>query len=181
MNGEGGFTVANPARPTAPNVVVAPNWWIGILPRALWRKKKIFFCYEADFLPIAAGNTAGADVNTQIQPDSDFLLLGINALVTTNANPPIIVWGSQMTNNADSNLLIQIRDVGSGQNLFQALTPLDNVCGSGPFPAPIGIPYLFGAASTITTTLAQDSAGATVKNVRITYWGVRVFSKLMES
>jgi hypothetical protein len=162
-------------------VLVAPNWWIGILPRNLWRKKKIFFCYEADFTPIAAGTLVGVDVNTQIQADSDFLMLGLNALVTDTANPPVIVWGSAMTNNAVSNHLVQIRDVATGQNLFQTPVPLDNVAGSGPFPAPIGLPYLFSAASTITTTLSDTASAVAAHNVRLTYWGVRVYTQIQEA
>jgi hypothetical protein len=154
--------------------IIAPNWWLGIVPRALWKRKKIFFGYEADFLPIAIG-AVNIDVNTQIQPDSDFLLLGVNALITTTANPPVLVWGSGFTNNAAANYLINIRDVGSGQNLFQTQVPLDNVAGSGPFPFPVGLPYLFAKASTITTTLSAASAAVAAANVRITYWGVRIY------
>lgn len=169
--------MAPPAGVPAPAPLIVPNWWLGIIPRDLIRKKKIFFGYEADFLPLAAG-AGPTDVTTQIQPDSAFLALGINALVTDNANPPNLLWGSGFTNNALSGVLIQIRDVGSGQNLFQTPLPLDNVAGSGPFPAPLGLPYLFPEASSITTTLQALTSGVAVRNVRITYWGVRVYTKI---
>ena len=41
----------------------------------------------------------------------------------------------------------------------------------------IGLPYLFTAASTITTTISGVSAGVVAANLRLTYWGVRVYSK----
>ena len=165
-------------------LLIAPNWWIGILPRDLWKRKKSFYIYEADFVGgslLGAGATVGVEVDTPIQSDSDFLVLGVSALVSTNANPPLIIWGSGMTNNALSNVLIRIRDVGSSRDLLatspgsNTFPPLDNVCGSGPFPAPLPLPYLFAASSTIATTLFADSSGTTAKQVRVSYWGVRIY------
>lgn len=162
-------------------LLIAPNWWIGILPRDMWKRKKIFYVYEADFIPVGAGNQVGVEVDVPIQADSDFLCMGINALVTTTGNPPAIIWGSGMTNNALTNLLIRVRDVGAGRDLFApspltgSFPPLDNVAGSGPFPSPLSLPYLFPDSGTIATTLFADSNGATAKNVRISFWGVRIY------
>lgn len=175
--------VAAPQKGPRP-LLVAPNWWIGVLPRSAWKKKKIFYIYEADFLGgslVGAGNQVGVEVDVPVQADSDFLCMGINALVTTNANPPGIIWGSGFTNNALSNLLIRVRDVGAGRDLFApsplsgSFPPLDNVAGSGPFPSPLAIPYLFTAAGTIATTLFADSSGTTAKQVRVSFWGVRIY------
>lgn len=162
-------------------LLIAPNWWIGILPRDAWKKVKRFFIYEADFINFGAGNVVGTEVDVPVQADSDFLMLGISALITSTANPPAIIWGSAMTNNAVSNLTIRIRDVGSNRDLFgtspvvNAFPPVDNVCGSGPFPAPLALPYLFGAASTIAVSLFSVSSGVAALNARISLWGVRIY------
>lgn len=165
-------------------VLIAPNWWIGILPRNAWKRQKKFYCYEADFIPLTAGNTVGQEVDVPVQADSDFLLLGLSALVTTTGNPPVIIWGSGMTNNAVSNVLLNIRDVGANRNLFatapntNTFPALENVAGSGPFPAPLALPYLFTASSTIGVQAQSVSTGVAALNLRITLWGVRIYQAL---
>lgn len=166
--------MTTPAKPehSAPTLI-APNWWLGILPRDLWWRKKIAFSYESDFQPLAAGLST-AEVVTQIQTDSDFFCLGLNILITTVANPPVLLWGSGFTNNFATGVTIQIRDLASAQNFFSSPVPIDNVAGSGPFPAPLGFPYLFTSSSSISTTLV-NLLGGVAKNVSCTYWGVRIY------
>jgi hypothetical protein len=163
------------ANPQVPAPLIAPNWWIGILPRKYWRRKKVVAAYEADFLPVPTGAVQGVSQTTPIQNDSDFLWLQFSALITTTANPPVIVWGGAMLNNVVTNLLIDVTQAGSNLDLFQSPVPLDNLAGSGPYPAPVVFPHLFPRADAIRTTLFAVSSGVTSVNVRCTYWGLRIY------
>lgn len=155
--------------------LLAPNWWLGILPPEYYGRKKTFFGYEADFIGIAALTTVS--VQTQIASDSAFFAMGMNALVTDQATPPTLIWGGAMTTANTAQMLVNISDAGTQTNFFpnQTPPPLDNVGGSGPFPAPFAFPYLFPASGTIVTTLT--SLVNAVRNVRCTFYGVRIWNQ----
>lgn len=175
-NGEGGFTVANPNRARMgnqgavpqPQPILAPNWFLGLIPRELWDRKKIFFIYTADFLPL--GISATATVNTQIQNDSHFVCIGGAALVTNTTDTTVI--NSPSGANA-SGKLVQITDVAAGFPLSQVPVPLENLLGSGQLPAVWALPKLFRKGTTIATQV--QNLIATAHNVRISYWGIRIY------
>lgn len=159
--------VATPATP-----VLAPNWWLGILPAQYWEAKKIPFVYEVEAIPLAVSG-AVQTFSTPIRQDSDFLLLALAALVTSTANPPGLLWGSGFTQNAMSQVQIQVVDGSTNQALQDAATPLDNVAGSGPFPAPWPWPYVFAASGSIVAQLTNTNNAA--MNVRLSFIGVRMY------
>jgi hypothetical protein len=170
MHGEGGFTVmANPAtrQQLLPSVMPLPNWsaYAGILPPAVLRATKDFFMYTAAFLPLAAG-AVNTQVATQIQADSDFLIIGASRIVTDTAAPPVVVAAPVIT--------IQINDSGSGRNLLDAATHIDNVVGTAANPFYWPYPKLVKRTSTLTTILTNLDA-ANARNVRIAYYGFKLF------
>lgn len=156
-----------------PTTVLAPNWWLGVLDQKYWPLRKIPYFYEIDANPLA-NQAAPQQFSTDVQADSDFALLAISALVTTTATPPVLLWGSGFTNNAPSQVLCQVTDLAVSLNLQQALVPLDNIAGSGPFQAQAPWPYVFGAAGKIGVSLINQNNAAMV--VRLTFCGVRIFT-----
>jgi hypothetical protein len=174
MNDEGGFTVANPTRDRnrgipQPQPLLAPNWFLGLVPREFWNVLKTFFVYEADFVPIAGGATAS--VNTQIQQDSHFLCVAGVALVTTSDNLTLIK-GYNLSSAAQK--LVQVTDVGSGMPVSSVPLPVDNLFGWAESPAVWPLPKLFRRGGAIQTTLTNLNGG-TAHNVRLSYWGIRIY------
>lgn len=162
-----------PATPNAaPTPVLAPNWWLGVLEPKYWPLRKIPFSYEVDFLPLLI-QAAPQQQSAPIQNDSDFVCLSLQALITTTANPPGLLWGSGFTNNAPSQVLVQIADQSTQQNLQQTTVPLDNLAGSGPFPAPLPWPYTFAKSGAIQVN-AINLNNAQMQ-VRLTFSGIRIF------
>src|SRR2546429_7002162 len=68
--------------------LLAPNWFLGLVPRQYWNVKKQFFIYAQEFLPSNANATATG--NVQIQNDSHFLCVAGTPPVTHTRNTPII-------------------------------------------------------------------------------------------
>lgn len=153
---------------TNPQPLLAPNWWLGLVPRQYWNKKKSYFVYEQDFLPLGALGTATG--NIQIQNDSHFLCLGITSLVTDNTNTTII--NAPSGSNATGKL-VQITDVAAGFPLSQVPVPLENITGTGMLPGLFAIPKLFRKGTTIATQI--QNLINTAHNVRISYTGVRIY------
>lgn len=160
------------ATPVGSQPVLAPNWWLGVLEPKYWDCRKIPFVYEIDVTPLLI-QAAAQPFNTPIQNDSDFVCLSLQALVTTTAAPPVLLWGSGFTNNAPSQVLIQIADQATQQNLQQTLVPLDNIAGSGPFPAPNPWPFAFLKSGGIQVNLINQNNAQ--MNVRLSFSGVRIF------
>jgi hypothetical protein len=104
--------------------------------------------------------------------------VAIAALVTTQANPPTLVWGSAltMTTNKGSGLLVTIEDARRNVLVTQGPVPLDQLAGTGPFPNPTLTPYLFGAGGAIVATVFAVAPSVPVKTVWFTYWGVRYYA-----
>lgn len=151
-----------------PQPVLAPNWFLGLVPREFWNVKKTFFIYEADFVPIAA--LATATVNTQIQNDSHFLVVAACALVTDNTDATVI---NSPSNANAAGKLVQIVDVAAGFPLSQVPVPFENMFGSAALPAIWAIPKLFRKGTTIATQV-QNLINA-IHRVRISYWGIRIY------
>lgn len=170
------------ARPTAdrndgrpkPQPILAPNWFIGLVPREYWNVYKTFFIYELDFLPLNANATATGSI--QIQADSHFLCVAGVALVTITANTTII---NSESNASASGKLVTIVDAGSGAPLTQVPVALDNWFGTGQRPAIWAIPKLFKASGSINVTI-QDIFAAQ-HNVRLSFWGIRIYPNVPAS
>lgn len=172
--------MANPNRARAgnqgavpqPQPVLAPNWFLGLIPRELWDKKKSFFIYSADASPLAA--LATVTVNTQIQNDSHFVCIGGCALVTDNADTAVI---NSPSNASAAGKLIQVTDVAAGYPLSQVPVPLENLFGTAQLPAIWALPKIFRKGTTIATQI-QNLYNA-IHRVRISYWGIRIYPKIM--
>jgi hypothetical protein len=154
-----------------PQPILAPNWFLGIVPREFWNVKKTFFIYEADFIPLALSATA--TINTQIQNDSHFLCIGGCKLQTDVGNA--VVTDSPSTANA-TGILVQITDVAAGFPLSQVPVPLENIFGSAQLPAIWALPKLFRKGTTIATQV--QNLIATARNLRISYWGIRIYPNI---
>ncbi len=168
------------ARPTAerrmgipqPQPLLAPNWFLGLVPREYWNVYKTPFTYEQDFIPVGAGATTVGTI--QIQEDSHFLCILGMALVTLVDN--ITILNSESNANASAKLLL-ITDGGSGAPLSQVATPLDNLFGTGQRPAVWAIPKLFKASGSIVTQI-QNLNTVTAHNVRLTFGGIRLYYRI---
>lgn len=170
------------ARPTADRndgraqaqPVLAPNWFLGLVPRELWNTFKQFFIYELDFLPLNANATATGQV--QIQADSHFLCVAGVALVTNTTNTTVI---NSESNASASGKLVSITDAGSGSPLTSLPVALDSWFGTGQRPAVWPIPKLFRAAGAISVTI-QDIFAAQ-HNIRFSFWGIRIYPNIPAS
>lgn len=152
--------VAGQPLPHAFAPMVSP--FFGLLPQALWKRAKDFFIYSTDFLPLAANATRSQDI--AIQADSDFLTVVLNVTVTETNNTTFV---------DPAPIMVLITDTGSGRNLQNQATHLNNLYGDGNLPGYIPFPKLIPAASTLSTQLQNLSA--TAYNVRVSYVGFKVF------
>lgn len=154
-----------------PQPILAPNWFLGLVPREFWNVYKTFFIYELDFLPLGLNATTPGSV--QIQADSHFLCVAGVALVTNTTNTTVI---NSESNASASGKLITITDVGSGAPLNQTPVPLDNWFGTGQRPAVWPIPKLFRASGAINVVIQDIFAAA--HNVRLSFWGIRIYPNI---
>ncbi|MGH7166468.1 MAG: hypothetical protein ACREIS_13195 [Nitrospiraceae bacterium] len=151
-----------------PIPVLAMSPFYGWLPRSLWRKVKDFFVYSSDFIPLAAGGTATQDI--AVQADSDFVIIaGVRVYTTTG---DVAIAGDFFP------ALVTIRDSGSGRQLMDRPVHAQNLFGTAQLPAYWPFPKLIRASSTVSTTL--QNLEATARNIRISYWGFKVFPVLAE-
>ncbi len=163
--------MANQGAIPQPQPVLAPNWFLGLVPRELWDRKKTFFIYEADFVPLNA--LATNTVNTQIQNDSHFVCIGGCALVTDNTDATVI---NSPSNANAAGKLVQVTDVAAGYPLSQVPLPLESMFGSAQLPAIWALPKVFRKGTTIATQV-QNLINA-IHRVRISYWGIRIYPKI---
>lgn len=154
--------------------IMAPNWFLGLVPRELWNVYKTFFVYEQDFVPLNASQTTVG--NIQIQNDSHFLVVAGVALVTDVTNTTVI--NAESNANASGKLLL-ITDVGAGAPLSQVPIPLENMFGTAQRPAVWPIPKLFRKGGTIATQI--QNLIATAHNVRLSFWGIRIYPDIPAS
>lgn len=136
------------------------------VPPEMRGREKQFYCYEAVF----AGNTilaAGATspVTTSIDNDSDFLVMGINRVVTD---------ATQLVFLAAAAILIQLQYTGAGSTFFQTADHLDNVAGTAQLPGQLFFPFVVPGGATLVTTL-QNLDAVNARVVRLSYPGVKFF------
>ncbi len=183
--------MANPGRERAQGAVrsqplLAPNWWLGLVPREFWNKKKSAFTYEVDFATAVGGLGGGtqpnlaasgqATGNIQIQSDSHFLIVAGVALVTDTTFTTVL---NSPSNANATGILCQIVDVGAGFPLSSVPMPLESVFGTAQLPGYWAIPKLIRASGTLQTNL--QNLLATARAVRLSYWGVRIYHLINES
>jgi hypothetical protein len=170
MRGQGGAVTPQP--------LLAPNWFLGLVPRQYWNVKKEPYIYELDFSTTPLGNggpsiaaNATVSATVQVQQDSHFLCTQIVALVTTTDNLTL-VYGNGAT--GPSQKLITVVDAGPNQPVSNVAIPLDNIAGSGQQPSWLGLPKLFEKGGGIGVTL-QNLNTTTAHTVRLSFWGIRIY------
>lgn len=144
-----------------------PNPFLYTLPTELWDKAKDFFGYTATFAgPTVLPAGGSVTVQTGIQSDSAFVIVASSLLATSTDESVVLGYVPQ---------LVQIIDQTAGRNFFDAPTHAMNVFGTAQAPSWWSIPKLILPSSTIGTTLTNlDPANA--RNVRIIYWGFKIFN-----
>jgi hypothetical protein len=183
---QGSVTRHRLAQPGVPQAqpLLAPNWFLGLVPRQYWNVYKTFFVYELDFATANGASVQGnggpavpangtSTASVQIQDDSPFLCVAGTAIVTTTDNLTL-VFGSGAVTPAQK--LVTITDGATGQPLSNVASPLDNFFGTGILPAVWAIPKLFDKGGAIGVTVVNLNTG-TAHQVRLSFWGIRIYPK----
>lgn len=126
------------------------------------------FTYSAAFVGATVlGANATVDVQIQINADSDFVVQECN----------LTTWSAAGTIIADPDYLITLILAGSGRQLMNQAQPVLNYCGSyrqNCQPGFLPMPLLIQAQSTITVTLVNRTATASVR-ADVSLQGFKVF------
>jgi hypothetical protein len=133
------------------------------VPQEMRGRQKQFYSYQAVFNTIAAGATT--PVTTSIDNDSDFLVMGINRVVTDT---------TQLVELAFAPFLIQLQYTGAGSTFFQTPDHIENVAGTAQLPGQLFYPFLVPGGATLVTTL-QNLDGVNARIVRLSFPGVKFF------
>lgn len=160
-----GAAIANTPTGRALPLLLNPFW--ANLPPAVVSLPKDYFAYAptTDFLPLAAATTAAREV--LIQADSAFLILDITGTVTDAATDLVV--------QATPPLLIQLRDEGSGRNMFSRARHWLDVVGTAQLPKYLDYPKILKPRTTFTVTI-QNLSGAAGFNIRPTFHGFKLFA-----
>lgn len=128
---------------------------------------KDFYAYNANLDSLAPGATATDVIN--IEADSDFI-----AVKTTYHCD---IAGAAQTEDSRPVPLIDIliTDSGSGRNLLDQFTPIDNIAGRGQLPFVLPVPRRFSANSSINISFKSNDVAATYSNVKLTFIGYKIF------
>jgi len=128
------------------------------------------FTYSARFITgttTALGASATTSVDTQINGDSDFLMLSMN-LVAFTALDTII---------ANPDYLLLLTASGAGRNLMDAAQHVCNITGANQanrIPDRMCFPILLGAKNTLTSQLTNRTVTA-ANLVHIAFDGMKIF------
>lgn len=152
--------VANYPSGRALPLLLNPFW--ANLPPAVISLPKDFFVYGVEFLPLGASATANQQFD--VQSDSAFLILAGVGVVTDTANTVF---------SANVPQLVTIRDEGSGRNVFNIAQHFGNVFGTAQLPAYWTYPKILKPKTTVDVEL--QNLEATARNVRIGFWGFKLF------
>lgn len=134
-----------------------------MLPPWAHERAKDYFTYSVDFLPLPAATTQVADF--AIQNDSDFFVILATLNASSTASPPVT--------DTDPQLLILLRDAGSGRNLENRSSHVLNVMGTAQRPFYLPNAKFIERGSTFSTQL--QSLETVDLNVRVSYSGFKVF------
>ena len=144
------------------------NPFFGILPQALWKRTKDFFTYNADFVgtfSINAGSTVTFDI--AIQADSDFLIVALARVVTDGTVDELTATGFPP-------LAVTIVDTGSGRQLQDRASHIENLFGTAQLPSYWPQPKLIRASSTFSTTIQNLDPGNGFQ-ARLSYIGFKIY------
>lgn len=126
-----------------------------------------FYTYGLDFASLLQGTSATGQIS--IQADSDFVVQKL----TYQAD--IAAATQTDSSRVVPNVTVQIKDTGSGRELFSTAVPLSSVFGSGQLPFILPQPKIFLARSTISITVANFDAAADY-NIRLAFIGYKIFN-----
>lgn len=133
-----------------------------LLEKKIGNREWNWFEYQCTWETLLA-SAAGQVSTIQIESDSDFLAFACVGIARTVAGALLV----------DTSFLIQGRSTGSGNDLFQAPTDWAMVVGTAQNPAWWGMPRLMARSSTYTFSL--QNLVATAFNVRLGFWGIKVY------
>jgi len=161
--------------PFAPwaNPVASPYWFLAFCPPQLWDRERRTWGYELDFVSVLGGRTVVKSV--AIKRSNGFLLTNVAALVTTDQNPPVLIFGSGFNANGlqPSNFLMQLTATKRKYDLFSLPVPLDNVCGAGSMSPGIPVPLYLEAGEVLNVQMQSLwPASNTNRTVRLTLGGL---------
>lgn len=169
MAGSGPVAAAQVA-PTVLPIIPYPNWLSLLPPQYLGLVKK-FATYSAVF---TGSNVLSASltltVPVQLNNDSDFCALAINAMVTSTDSTTLFTYQP---------ITIQVTDARSNTNLFTQAELLQNVAPSAATPFYLPYPYVFDGGSVIQTTLV-NLISTTNFNVYVSYKGFKIYPTPMQ-
>jgi hypothetical protein len=132
------------------------------------RYELIPFFHTHNFLP-AVANTVTTTQFT-VQSDSAFAIFSITAVFSDTAD----AFVANLSDRPQlAPFLLSLNDSGSGRNLMDVETHINNIAGTGREQSLLPVPYILDPASTLQGGLRNLSA--VNRNVRITYAGVKVF------
>lgn len=126
-----------------------------------------FYVYGVDFASLLQGTSATGQIN--IQADSDFVVQKL----TYQAD--IAAATQTDSSRVVPNATVQVKDTGSGREIFSLPTALTSVFGTGQLPFILPQPKIFLARSTINITLANFDAAADY-NIRLSFIGYKIFT-----
>jgi hypothetical protein len=136
----------------------------GLLPDKFLRNPKDLFFYTAEFTPL--NSLATATVQVQTNTDAAFLMMGAVRRVTSTDN---------QTDVAFFPCLLNVKDSTSGRDIMDRPVHLENFAGTAQLPAILPFPKWIPAGSTILTT-AQSLDSANNRNLRLSYFGFKVYA-----
>lgn len=151
---------------------MSPFWHLALLPLKLWDRGKRLWVYQVDFLDMSGGQSALESVPVTL--GAGFVMIGLSALVTDTANPPLIIWPQTNVANSPANFLIQLTAVKAQRDFFSQLAPLDNVAGAGMSSPGIPVPYHLESGEVLNVRAQSMWAAATLRHLRLSIHGVLI-------
>lgn len=140
-----------------------PAGMLGWLPPQFWLTIKDFFAYNANFTPLAAGQSQTQTIS--IESSSDFILMMMSGVGTAVDNTTPLAFRP---------VTIDLKDNSSGNTLTQQPTHWENIVGDGRQPGVFAIPYYLKANSSLAVTL-QNLDAANARNYRLSFFGFRSY------
>ena len=135
-------------------------WWYPDAARGL---AVDYFVYGTDFLPLASLATSQNQIN--INADSAFVILSAVLVETATNNTTFL---------AQSPLLFNLNDSGSGRYLSNTPIHADNWFGTAQEPKYWDIPKILAPNSTFT--VIGQNLEAVDRNVRVAFHGIKIFA-----
>lgn len=136
---------------------------LGLLPAAYWDRKKIYFGYTVNFLPLAAGGV-GVTQPITMDSDSDFALILPNLEMTST---------DDLTEFSYAPATINLSSTINNASLFNSPSHVQNFSPPGRDKY-LFMPFISPAGTTLNTVLSNlDLTNA--RNYRFTYHGFKIY------